>query len=230
MIITGLAQSFFQPQVMSVLRDKIASCGEIHTWATLKSFGRVIAVFYTEDEAENVREACDGLQIPHPSAQEPTIIRVYRGTPTVLNPAPELITLQVPHQEKNFLISPPGSPPVGWEPATEEPPNTDTLASDLITALQKLQFSHSRRLDSQGREILMAPEEGEEGLAVFVEDCDSNGEPKTPEEVEEPLMMGAPPRIGMVRATVTSMGIPPSAFTPPGFGTSFVPTARPPAA
>lgn len=36
------------------------------------------------------------------------------------------------------MISPPGSPPVGWEPIREDPPNRDTLADDLMKALGAL--------------------------------------------------------------------------------------------
>jgi hypothetical protein len=44
----------------------------------------------------------------------------------------------VPDTDKNFLISPPGSPPVGWEQIREDPPNLDTLADDLVRALESL--------------------------------------------------------------------------------------------
>jgi hypothetical protein len=54
-------------------------------------------------------------------------------------PPPESKHLQVPAYTKNFLVSPPGSPPVGWEPAEEEPPNTAALAADLVAALTRLQ-------------------------------------------------------------------------------------------
>lgn len=87
--------------------------------------------------------------------------------------------LRPPAHEKNFLISPPGSPPVGWAPAREEPPNDTPLAEDLIFALKRLQFSQGRE-DNEGGEktssglsVLIEPEEGP-GVGVYVEDC---GEP-----------------------------------------------------
>lgn len=43
-----------------------------------------------------------------------------------------------PITDRNFLISPPGSPPIGWEPIKEDPPNRETLAVDLMEALRKL--------------------------------------------------------------------------------------------
>lgn len=51
--------------------------------------------------------------------------------------------LDVPQTDKNFLISPPGSPPVGWESIREEPPNLDTLADDLVKALESLTVGRS---------------------------------------------------------------------------------------
>lgn len=47
-------------------------------------------------------------------------------------------TLEVPNLDRNFLISPPGSPPVWWEQTREEGPNRCTLADDLIAALECL--------------------------------------------------------------------------------------------
>lgn len=70
------------------------------------------------------------------------------------------------------MISPPGSPPVGWEPIREDPPNRATLAEDLIAALKKLQL----RERHGNREVLLEPEEGV-GVGVYVEDADgSDGE------------------------------------------------------
>lgn len=77
-------------------------------------------------------------------------MRVYydHPTPLVLLPSGDYAEaksvnalpprLEPPAPEKEFLISPPGSPPVGWEPREEDRPNTDTLAADLMEALHKL--------------------------------------------------------------------------------------------
>jgi calcipressin-2 len=98
-------------------------------------------------------------------------LRVFRADRNPLiptdssNPVPETAYLQPPPIEKNFLISPPGSPPVGWEQVKEDPPNSTPLAADLITALKKLQVHHN-----SGLEVVMEPEEA--GVGVYVEDCD----------------------------------------------------------
>lgn len=80
----------------------------------------------------------------------PSVLRVYFCVPTplVLMPDGDYVVarsaeahqqhLAPPAPEREFLISPPGSPPVGWEPREEDGPNKETLAQDLIDALQKL--------------------------------------------------------------------------------------------
>lgn len=56
---------------------------------------------------------------------------------------PDPNRLAPPVHPRNFLVSPPGSPPEGWEPIAEEAPNDQTLASDLIRALDSLQVDPS---------------------------------------------------------------------------------------
>lgn len=56
-------------------------------------------------------------------------------TPVIFAPTHHLLP---PNTDRNFLISPPGSPPIGWEPIREDPPNRETLAGDLIEALRRL--------------------------------------------------------------------------------------------
>jgi hypothetical protein len=57
------------------------------------------------------------------------------------NPDPN--RLVPPAHPRNFLVSPPGSPPEGWEPIIEDAPNGETLAQDLIKALDALQVDTS---------------------------------------------------------------------------------------
>lgn len=65
------------------------------------------------------------------------------------------------------MISPPGSPPIGWEPIKEDPPNATPLADDLMAALRKLQIHNNKR---SSLEVLLDPHEGS-GVGVYVEDC-----------------------------------------------------------
>jgi hypothetical protein len=97
--------------------------------------------------------------------------------------------LRPPPIEKNFLISPPGSPPIGWEPVKEDPPNSTPLAEDLISALRQLQLRSSR----SGLEVLLEPEDAA-GVGVYVEDYDGYDMDSSADEVD--WLYGQPsPRI-----------------------------------
>ncbi|KAF0554864.1 Calcipressin-domain-containing protein [Gigaspora margarita] len=54
--------------------------------------------------------------------------------------------LKVPEFEKNLLISPPGSPPVGWVQSREDRPNSTTLSDDLVHALAKFHSNSSNNI------------------------------------------------------------------------------------
>jgi hypothetical protein len=114
------------------------------------------------------------------------VLRVYRAdsNPLVHNDGdtiPHENYLMPPPVEKNFLISPPGSPPVGWEAVREDPPNVTPLADDLIEALKKLQV-HQKRKSSL--ELVLEPNE-ESGVGVYVEDFDMTQGHDSEEEVQE---------------------------------------------
>jgi len=64
-------------------------------------------------------------------------IRVYFGQETKIV-EPEENYLKAPDTGRLFFISPPPSPPHGWESKQEDPPNTQTHADDLAAALQRL--------------------------------------------------------------------------------------------
>jgi Calcipressin len=109
------------------------------------------------------------------------VLRVYRADPNPIvaygdSSVPQANYLQPPPVDKNFLISPPGSPPVGWEQVKEDPPNATPLADDLMEALRKLQ-THERR---SSLEVLLDPQEA--GVGVYVEDCGGQEEDESEEE------------------------------------------------
>lgn len=64
-------------------------------------------------------------------------IRVYFGQETKLTGLEDQ-HLKAPHSGKLFFISPPPSPPHGWESRDEDPPNKEVHADDLASALHKL--------------------------------------------------------------------------------------------
>lgn len=95
------------------------------------------------------------------------VLRLHPLPPTPLALDPDDLHLKPPEHAKNFLISPPGSPPEGWEPITEEGPNTSTLADDLQKALERIQLNGRRR---GSKEVIL--EEG--GVRVEVEDTSTD--------------------------------------------------------
>ncbi len=117
----------------------------------------------TEEEPE-IREGVS-LCSENYIADDSLVLRLYTLPPTTLNQDPAKTHLAPPNVAKNFLISPPGSPPEGWEPIIEDAPNSSTLAEDLARALQAIQLNGRRR--NGGKEVIF---EGE-GVRVEVEDC-----------------------------------------------------------
>ena len=113
------------------------------------------------------------------------MLRLHPLPYTPLHPDPATTHLAPPRPEKNFLISPPGSPPEGWEPITEDAPNSSALAEDLQRALEALQLNGRRRSGGAGKEVIL--EEG--GVRVEVEDT-SQVKVEDYEGVEEVLKGG----------------------------------------
>lgn len=69
-------------------------------------------------------------------------IRVYYGKNTPVEPVDQ--HLQAPESKKLFFISPPPSPPMGWEQTTESAPNAVVVAEDLAHALSKLSVTRQQ--------------------------------------------------------------------------------------
>ncbi|KAG8905861.1 carbohydrate-binding module 1 protein [Tulasnella sp. 403] len=255
LILTSLSPTFFNPEVLDALRDHFSSYGELHTWAPLKGFRRIVMVYWSNEDAARAREECDGMVLADENDKViSNALRVYRGTYTDLSN--EVTRLPVPHTTKNFLISPPGSPPVGWEPAEEEAPNAETLAADLIAALHRLQLNRAER-GSNGIQLILSPDDdldadgdvpmqpsgsSKPGLTVFLEDTDfqvdadgdseGTASPTTEGVWQGEMIQGG---IGRVKATVASMhrdgltSAPGSGVLSPGAGKiARVPTPRPP--
>ncbi len=70
-------------------------------------------------------------------------VKVYFGQTTNIEPKDEHLSL--PDAGKLFFISPPPSPPHGWEMKLEDAPNKQVHAEDLAEALAKLH--HKPRTD-----------------------------------------------------------------------------------
>ncbi|KAL8801989.1 MAG: hypothetical protein Q9223_006787 [Gallowayella weberi] len=62
--------------------------------------------------------------------------RIYFGEPTPIEITDQ--HLHAPQSQKMFFISPPPSPPFGWQVQNEGPPNKEVHAEDLASALAGL--------------------------------------------------------------------------------------------
>ncbi|UZJ57281.1 hypothetical protein CBS101457_006601 [Exobasidium rhododendri] len=152
---------FSHPPLAASLLDLLHAFGDLASWTPLPSFGRASIVYKEVEGAQRAKEALDRLLLPLVGDDEEdvddgpgtlkgkfkseideigTVLRAYFGPMTMLSTTQEHGDdhLAVPTTDRNFLISPPGSPPVGWEPIKEDAPNRETLADDLIRALGSL--------------------------------------------------------------------------------------------
>ncbi|KAI9879429.1 MAG: hypothetical protein M1830_008560 [Pleopsidium flavum] len=139
LLITNLQDpSIFHPTHLLTIRDLINQSAPLHSWSPLKSFRRIVVSFYDIDSALRIRQILDGEAILG------NRVRVYFGEPTPIEPIDQ--HLHAPQSQKMFFISPPPSPPFGWEMRNEGPPNKEVHADDLASALAKL---HARPTGQQ---------------------------------------------------------------------------------
>ncbi|KAF3225011.1 hypothetical protein TWF191_005859 [Orbilia oligospora] len=165
LLITNLKDAdIFRSDHLQGLRDVIASSATLASWAPLKSFARIVCSFYSEEDAIKVRGELDGESLMGHR------MRIYFGTHTPVTP-PTDQHLQAPESQKLFFISPPPSPPVGWESRNEEPPNTLVMPEDLASALSKLSWNTAaqepaiRRQRSGSSTVLFEPS-NKDGMTV----------------------------------------------------------------
>jgi len=132
LLITNLQEpEIFHITNLTHLRDIINQTATIHTWAPLKSFRRIVVSFFDTNSAISIKQQMDGTTVMG------CRVRVYFGKPTPITPLKDQ-HLQAPKSDKLFFISPPPSPPHGWEMRNEGPPNKEVHAEDLAAALAKL--------------------------------------------------------------------------------------------
>ena len=160
LILSNLPVEFFIPHICSLLLSLLNTYGPMVRWTPLPSVGRAVVVFEDPEGAAMAKAGLDRLVLPFEDSDvqgvqrasdedDGTILRAIFGPVTDPTTEPEM--LAVPTTDKNFLISPPGSPPVGWEPIREDPPNRDTLADDLMKALADLRDTGSHIESHQPR-------------------------------------------------------------------------------
>jgi hypothetical protein len=179
------------------MRELINQHAPIHTWAPLKSLRRIVTSFFDVESAKQIRQTLDGEAIMG------CRIRVYFGIDTPLNPTDQHLPL--PKSDKLFFISPPPSPPMGWEMKNEDAPNMIVHPEDLASALAKLHAHHDNeaatpmsdwdpeeslangRRRTRSSTIVYHPEDhGDSPLlpAIAVEDTTESPMPITPDAME----------------------------------------------
>jgi hypothetical protein len=132
LIITNLNDpAIFGPTNLATIKAALDSHATTYSFSPLKSFRRIIASFYSVDAAIDIRTKLDGENV---LGQR---IRVYFGAETKIT-TQEDQHLKAPSTGKLFFISPPPSPPHGWESRLEDAPNKEVHAEDLADALHKL--------------------------------------------------------------------------------------------
>ncbi|KAJ7243727.1 Calcipressin-domain-containing protein [Mycena rebaudengoi] len=167
--ITPLPRDFFQPRILDVLRAHFASFGTLSRWVPMPGFGRILVVYTRAADAETAKRHCDPIVLRQTHARSQLILRVYRADPSpLLSPNDDAVEyLRPPPVEKNFLLSPPGSPPVGWVPAREDPPNaTPARGRPRRRAAQPADITakQARGAARAARGRLLA-------VGVYVQDC-----------------------------------------------------------
>jgi hypothetical protein len=84
-------------------------------------------------------------------------VRVYFGMNTPLNPSDQHLAL--PKSDRLFFISPPPSPPMGWELKEEDAPNKIVHPEDLAAALARLHAHPHDDVLTRSSTIVYHPED-----------------------------------------------------------------------
>uniref|UniRef100_A0A2M4AWZ6 Putative calcineurin-mediated signaling pathway inhibitor dscr1 n=1 Tax=Anopheles triannulatus TaxID=58253 RepID=A0A2M4AWZ6_9DIPT len=137
-IVTNIhSEVFASDELKARLEQLFRTFSDNTTFQWLKSFRRLRVNYDTAIAAANAR-----IQL-HQYPFGKSIINCYLAQPVtpVSNP-----NLKPPAPVKQFLISPPASPPAGWEPAEEAEP---LVNHDLLAALASLTPGESHEIHAQ---------------------------------------------------------------------------------
>jgi len=127
LIVTNLATSIFAvDEIRAEFESVFAAYDSDATFQYFRSFKRCRVNFSSSLKATLARLHCDDLEF-HGS-----YIRCYFAQIVEQREGEDNGLLKLPELEKQFLISPPASPPVGWEQARESEP---VVHFDLISRL-----------------------------------------------------------------------------------------------
>ncbi|KAJ3071613.1 hypothetical protein HDU98_005051 [Podochytrium sp. JEL0797] len=153
LLFTNLHHSVFESSGSELrsLVERNGGRGHIVRFIPITSFFRFLVVFDSPETAAIVKQELHGTDFLGQKT-----VRVYFGDNTdsnhLMNPnaGNTMNLLQVPPLEKNFLLSPPGSPPVGWVQPSEAQPSRGGHHQAMIDALVKLADEDDFALDGDG--------------------------------------------------------------------------------
>ena len=173
---------------------------------------RIICTFYSTADAIAIRQLLDGETVLG------SRVRIYFGVETKIEVGDQ--HLQAPKSEKLFFISPPPSPPMGWEMRNEEAPNKEVHAEDLAAALAKL---HARP----------AADEAVKGKVGATSGAAGGGNATTRQRSDTGTLVYDPEEFGysslLPAIAVEDTSVSPEDMSPmEGVEKKFVHTARPP--
>ncbi|KAK4923030.1 hypothetical protein LTR49_009692 [Elasticomyces elasticus] len=215
LLITHLdAPEIFTAANLESIRAAINAHAPIHSFSPLKSMRRIICTFFTTEDAIAIRQVLDGETVLG------SRVRVYFGSGVKIDITEEERWLQAPKSGKLFFISPPPSPPMGWEMQNEALPNKDVHADDLAEALAKL---HAR----PAADDALKQNEVVEGAAQFPHRINTRQRSGTGTVVYDPQDHGHSPLLPAISVEDTTMT--PEDMSPmEGVEKKFEHTARPP--
>ncbi|KAJ2005760.1 hypothetical protein GGI06_005434 [Coemansia sp. S85] len=122
----------FSDHACDELRARLEAHGSLCHFAKLPSFERCLAVYaHTADAQAAMRNLNLTMLLPNNK------LRMFYSRHTSMSHTRGAF-LEVPAQEKLWLISPPGSPPINWRQTREDPPNPKHLDYRLEAALREL--------------------------------------------------------------------------------------------
>lgn len=161
-IVTNIhSEVFASPELKHAMEELFRSFCESATFQWLRSFRRLRVNYDNAIAAANAR-----IKLHQYEFNKKTVITCYFAQP--VTPVSNK-NLQPPAPVKQFLISPPASPPAGWEPREEGEP---LVNHDLLAALASLTPGESHELHPQSEDqpaiivhTAMVPEGGGSGVA-----------------------------------------------------------------
>ncbi|XP_055375243.1 protein sarah [Condylostylus longicornis] len=138
-IVTNIhSEVFTNDKLKNEMEDLFRKFSEKCTFQWLKSFRRLRVNYDNAISAANAR-----IQLHQYEFHNKSVITCYFAQP--VTPVAQR-NLQPPALVKQFLISPPASPPFGWEPREENEP---LVNHDLIAALANLTPGESHEIHPQ---------------------------------------------------------------------------------